>query len=1721
MSKILQRTAIITIITIISATIALILPLAIPSEAFATSGAVTTPLVDITSFAAGASQVTYKVSFSVSSTGGLTGGQGTIDLIAPKGTVWPTKASDYEVEDLTSSGSAPSNHVSIADNGAIAVITVPNSISNGDSLTVKVLGATNPVTAGSYTIGVQTSADPSLVESTSYTIAAATSVSGTSTALSTTSAGATGVSYYVTFTLSDMGELVGGQGTVTLTAPEGTVWPSSCQSNSGGPGFIITDTTDSLVSGTPVACSIASSTATLTVRNTILATTSSSPSTLEITASGVTNPPSGFNDTIGVYTSSDTQQTQSSPQTVQPYTSVSGLYAVPSTTSADAHGVMYEVWFTTSSEGELIGSQSTISMSLPGAWWPTTSTNLNGQNEFQIRDYVNGPQQPYVYHNVTGGEISPQTGESAGITITVPFTIQANQLIELIINEMINPPAGTTAFTLSTSTDQAVASSPITFSAPTSVSGFAASTSTASSSTIYNLTFSTSSSGELLPDAGSITIASSIPIPSPQYCLTDTTNGMIYTATASFQANLGPSVVTLSIGSAKGTQNTSSGGFCAVNSNSAPTTTPPIAPGDNITVEIETSSPPSTAPSFGVETSSDTVVPSVLQPPNAPPSGAPTVAVDPSTSASAMASYSISFTASSVLANDSGAQIEVIFPQGTLLTNCSQRVVFTGYCPHINYNIQDITTSSGTGSGTIQIGANDTTALINVSNPVNQGDQLILTIGPLMNPPTAGSNQLILITCEGNCSPGSSNAGTITETSSAPYTITAPTSVSAPQVSLSTTAANATGVTYSITFTVSSGGALPGSNNLIGQVATFALTADAGTIWPSNQSDYTYIDHTAQSPRAPLGADGLNVLISNNGTSVSQIAVPKSINAGDTITLVVADVTNPPQSTSNTLAVATSSDTIPSVSTPYTTTSANSISSVSVNSSSDVAGALGVTYKISFTTSSTGSLAGGHSDIYITATAGTILPTGSFGYSITDNTTPSGTGGVSGVQASGAYAVITPSNSISSGDSITLSIAGVSNPVDTGPAPFYIYTSSDLVPDIYSSYSIVQGGSPANAVLYMSSSTPSETGAHYTLQFNTSSKGALGVASGGSNNSSSSISIIAPAYTGFGSASFSITDESGGTPTNGTPTGPVQAGPSSSISVSGGFAEVTMYLSASIAASSTVTVQMNNVTNAPAAGNFYVSTSSDTTQVQVSIPSISTPTVTGVSPASGATSGGYTVIVGGTGMNLITQVSFGGTSASFTVTSATALVAIAPQGSPGEIDITVTNPAGTSTTNASDKFTYVTSSPPTSPADYVPVSPMRLADTRCGSTNKPSYCTSENLPPQNSTLNTIGASSSINVTVTGVDSIPASGTTAVALNVTLIDPTSKGGYLAVYPASSSGGIPTISNINWSVAGANIPNLVMVEVGQNDQVTIYNGSGGSVNVAVDIEGYYSTTASTASTYNPVSPIRLADTRCSLIPKPSFCTSSYIPSQNASLKTLASQAQENVVVAGIAGIPSDASAVVLNVTMANTTAAGFLTVWPTGKARATVSNLNWEAGKDIANRVVVPVGSSGEVSVYNGSGGVGNFIVDISGYYAPTSSGGSQFSAVSPIRICDTRPQSVTGYTTECSTKGYLPPGGTMLVQVTGVDGIPSSNISAVVANVTVAGSTSAGGFLSVLPGGTSVSASNPPSISDVNWSSIEENVANLVVAKLGAGGTIEIFNSSGDTKVIVDVMGWYS
>ncbi len=79
-----------------------------------------------------------------------------------------------------------------------------------------------------------------------------------------------------------------------------------------------------------------------------------------------------------------------------------------------------------------------------------------------------------------------------------------------------------------------------------------------------------------------------------------------------------------------------------------------------------------------------------------------------------------------------------------------------------------------------------------------------------------------------------------------------------------------------------------------------------------------------------------------------------------------------------------------------------------------------------------------------------------------------------------------------------------------------------------------------------------------------------------------------------------------------------------------------------------------------------------------------------VSPSSGPTAGGTVVTITGTNLNGATAVAFGGTAATnVVVLSATQVLATAPAGSVGTVDVTVTTPYGTSPTSTADQFTYV------------------------------------------------------------------------------------------------------------------------------------------------------------------------------------------------------------------------------------------------------------------------------------------------------------------------------------------------------------------------------------------------------------------------------------------------
>jgi len=84
-----------------------------------------------------------------------------------------------------------------------------------------------------------------------------------------------------------------------------------------------------------------------------------------------------------------------------------------------------------------------------------------------------------------------------------------------------------------------------------------------------------------------------------------------------------------------------------------------------------------------------------------------------------------------------------------------------------------------------------------------------------------------------------------------------------------------------------------------------------------------------------------------------------------------------------------------------------------------------------------------------------------------------------------------------------------------------------------------------------------------------------------------------------------------------------------------------------------------------------------------------------------------------------------------------------------------------------------------------------------------------------------------------------------------------------------------------------------------------------------------------------------------------------------------------VAGRCGIPASAKAFAMNVTVVPPGPLGFLSLWPSGRARPLVSTLNSLLGRVLANAAIVPVGTNGQVSVYVTD--AADVILDVNGFF----------------------------------------------------------------------------------------------------------------------------------------------
>jgi len=217
------------------------------------------------------------------------------------------------------------------------------------------------------------------------------------------------------------------------------------------------------------------------------------------------------------------------------------------------------------------------------------------------------------------------------------------------------------------------------------------------------------------------------------------------------------------------------------------------------------------------------------------------------------------------------------------------------------------------------------------------------------------------------------------------------------------------------------------------------------------------------------------------------------------------------------------------------------------------------------------------------------------------------------------------------------------------------------------------------------------------------------------------------------------------------------------------------------------------------------------------------------------------------------------------------------------------------------------------------------------------------------------------VRVRGLAGVPADAE-SVVVNITAVEP-SGAGYVTAYPGGATP--PDASNLNLR-RNQDRPNLAVVRIGADGAIRLV-ASESSTHLLVDVQGYYAPTNAGSRQTTTMNPTRIFDTRNNV---------------GTRGERLGPGETRTVAVAGVGGVPANASAVYVNITSVSATAWGWLAVWPTGGNRPNVSNVNWPGGTEVPNMAVVPLGTGGTLQLYNDPGvsgtTAGHVLIDVMGY-----------------------------------------------------------------------------------------------------------------------------------------------
>ncbi len=321
------------------------------------------------------------------------------------------------------------------------------------------------------------------------------------------------------------------------------------------------------------------------------------------------------------------------------------------------------------------------------------------------------------------------------------------------------------------------------------------------------------------------------------------------------------------------------------------------------------------------------------------------------------------------------------------------------------------------------------------------------------------------------------------------------------------------------------------------------------------------------------------------------------------------------------------------------------------------------------------------------------------------------------------------------------------------------------------------------------------------------------------------------------------------------------------------------------------------------------------------------------------------------------------------------------------------------------------------------------------------------------------------VTVAGLNGVPADAK-AVAINLTVTTPRAQG-YITAYPCGIDR--PATSNLNFT-SDQTVAVSAIVNIGAGGQICVFNSE--RAHVLVDVQGYLAATSS----YRTVSPARLVDTRETTGGAPLPAGIVYV-----------------VRIAGSGGIPADAAAVALNVTIVDNTAAGYATAYPCDAPPSQpIALVNYIPHTATPNFTIAKPAADGTICISANT--AASIIVDAFGYFPA----GSPITVTTPTRLLDTRPADAA-----------LAPGQTLTVPVVGAAGLPATAVAAV---LTVTAAEPKGvGFVAAAPCGAPAGTSTLNVVPD-------RGTSNTAIVGPGVGGAVCI-KSNTVTHVLVDVTGW--